>query len=186
MRALTREELSLAAWQFPHISLSSRMSAVEPTAVKGGIARRVTRQSLVLGWIVTGRRLLPFFVPGRNGAPAQQQRASLENFLLGQLELDSKVGHRHATMAINGRQNAIGTRDVGRVHTADGGIPTKQQRGHTELGADTMRSVMDVKAARQTQKELGHANATGTRRQKVAALMQKHKDGKHQKAPKDR
>ena len=89
-------------------------------------------------------------------------------------------------MAIDGRQNAIGTRDVGRIHPADGSVATQQQRGHAELGADATRRMVDVKAARQTQKELGHADTAGTRRQKVAALMQKHEDGKHQKAPKDR
>ena len=45
---------------------------------------------------------------------------------------------------------------------------------------------MDVKAARQAQKELGHTDTADTRRQKVAALVQKHEDGKHQQAPKDR
>ena len=48
------------------------------------------------------------------------------------------------------------------------------------------RRVVDIKATRQAQKELSHADTAGTRRQKVAALVQKHEDGKHQQAPKDR
>ena len=186
MRALACKEFGLAARQFPYIALCSRMLAIEPTAVKGGITRRVTRQGLILGGIVTGRRLFPFFIPGSDGAPAQQQSTGLEHILLGQLELDGKIGHRHPAVAIDGREHAAGTRNIGRVHAANGSIPTQQQRGHTKLGADTARRVVDIKATRQAQKELSHPDATGTRRQKVAALVQKHEDGKHQQAPKDR
>ena len=186
MRALARKEFSLATRQFPRIALGSRVFAIEPTAVKGGIASRVTRQGLVLGGIVTGRRLLPFFVPGSDRAPTQQQGAGLEDILLRQLELDSKVGNRNTTMAIDGCKHAVGTRDVSRIHATDGSITTQQQRGHAKLGADTTGRVVDIKATRQTQKELGHADSASTRSQKVAALVQKHEDGKHQKAPKDR
>ena len=100
--------------------------------------------------------------------------------------LGGKVGHGHATMTIDSREHAIGARDVGRIHTADGSVATQQQRGHAKLGSNATRRVMDVKTARQAQKELGHTDAAGTRRQKVAALVQKHEDGKHQQAPKDR
>lgn len=89
-------------------------------------------------------------------------------------------------MTIDSREHAVGARNIGRIHTADGSVATQQQRGHAKLGSNATRSVMDVKAARQTQKELGHTDAAGTRRQKVAALVQKHEDGKHQQAPKDR
>ena len=186
VRALACKEFGLAARQLPYIALGSRMLAIEPTAVKGGIPRRVTRQGLVLGGIVTGRWLFPFFIPGSDGAPAQQQSTGLEHILLGKLELDGKIGHRHPTVVINGSEHAIGTRDIGRIHAADGGIATQQQRRHAKLSADATRRVMDIKAARQAQKELSHADTAGTRRQKVAALVQKHEDGKHQQAPKDR
>ena len=83
-------------------------------------------------------------------------------------------------MAIDGREHAIGARHVGRIHATDGSITTQQQRGHAKLGADTTRRVVDIKATRQAQKELGHADTAGTPRQKVAALVQKHEDGKHQ------
>ena len=89
-------------------------------------------------------------------------------------------------MTINRRKHAVGARDIGRVHTADSGITTQQQRRHAKLSTDATRRMMDVKAARQAQKELGHTDAAGTRGQKVAALVQKHEDGKHQKAPEDR
>ena len=100
--------------------------------------------------------------------------------------LGGKVGHGHATMTIDSREHAIGARDIGRIHTADGSVATQQQRGHAKLGSNATRRVMDVKAARQAQKELGHTDAAGTRRQKVATLVQKHENGKHQQAPKDR
>ena len=180
------KELGLAARQLPHIALGSRMLSIETAAVKGGVTRRISWQRLILGGIVARRGLLPFLIPGCDGAPAQQQGTSLEHILLGKLELDSKVGHGHATMTIDSREHAIGARDVGRIHTADGSVATQQQRGHAKLGSNATRRVMDVKAARQTQKELGHTDAAGTRRQKVAALVQKHEDGKHQQAPKDR
>ena len=162
------------------------MFAIEPAAVKGGVARRVSRQRLILGGIVARRGLLPFLIPRRDRAPTQEQGACLEHILLGKLKLDSKVGHGHATMTIDSREHAVGTRDVGRIHTANGSVATQQQRGHAKLGSNATRRVMDVKAARQAQKELGHTDAAGTRRQKVAALVQKHEDGKHQQAPKDR
>ena len=186
VRALLRKELGLAARQLPHIALGSRMFAIETATIKGGIACRVSRQRLIFGGIVARRGLLPFLIPGCDGAPAQQKGACLEHILLGKLELDSKVGHGHATMTIDSREHAIGARDIGRIHTADGSVATQQQRGHAKLGSNATRRVMDVKAARQTQKELGHTDAAGTRRQKVAALVQKHEDGKHQQAPKDR
>ena len=83
-------------------------------------------------------------------------------------------------VTIDSREHAISARDVGRIHTADGSVATQQQRGHAKLGSNATRRVMDVKAARQAQKELGHTDAAGTRRQKVAARVQKHEDGKHQ------
>ena len=100
--------------------------------------------------------------------------------------LDGKIGHRHPAVAIDGSKHAVGTRDVGRIHATNGRITTQQQRRHAKLGADTTRRVVDIKATRQAQKELSHADTAGTRRQKVAALVQKHEDGKHQQAPKDR
>ena len=109
MRALTRKEFGLAAGRFPRIALGSRMFAIETTAVKGGMTGRVTRQGLVLGGIVTVRRLLPFFVPGSDGAPTQQQGTGLEHNFLGQLELDGKIGDRHTTVAIDGSEYAVGT-----------------------------------------------------------------------------
>ena len=186
MRTLLRKELGFAARQLPCIALGSRTLSIKTAAVKGGVARRVSRQRLILGGIVARRGLLPFLIPGRDGAPTQEQGTSLEHILLGKLELDSKVGHGHATMTVDSREHTIGARDVGRIHTTDGSVATQQQRGHTKLGSNATRRVMDVKATRQTQKELGHTNAAGTRRQKVAALVQKHEDGKHQQAPKDR
>ena len=186
VRALACKEFGLAARQFPYIALGSRMLAIEPTAVKGGITRRVTWQGLILGGIVTGRRLFPFFIPGSDGAPAQQQSTGLEHILLGKLELDGKIGHRHTAVAIDGRKHAVGARNVGRIHAANGSIATQQQRRHAKLGSNATRCVMDIKAARQAQEELSNADAAGTRRQKVAALVQKHEDGKHQQAPKDR
>ena len=186
VRALACKEFGLAARQFPYIALGSRVLTIEPTAVKGGITRRITRQGLVLGGIVTGRRLFPFFIPGSDGAPAQQQSTGLEDILLGQPELDGKIGHRHPAVAIDGSKHAVGTRDVGRIHATNGRITTQQQRRHAKLGADTTRRVVDIKTTRQAQKELSHADTAGTRRQKVAALVQKHEDGKHQQAPKDR
>ena len=186
MRALACKEFGLAARQFPYIALGSRVLAIEPTAVKGGITRRITRQGLVLGGIVTRRRLFPFFIPRSYGAPTQQQSTGLEHILLGQLKLDGKIGHRHTAVAIDGGKHAIGIRDIGRIHATDGSIPTQQQRGHAKLGADPTRRMVNIKATRQAQKELSHPDAAGTRRQKVAALVQKHEDGKHQQAPKDR
>ena len=186
MRTLLRKELGFAARQLPHIALGSRMLSIETAAVKGGVTRRVSRQRLILGGIVARQGFLPFLIPGSDGAPAQQQSTSLEHILLGKLELDSKVGHGHATMTVDSREHAIGAGDIGRIHTADGSVATQQQRGHAKLGSNATRRVMDVKAARQAQKELGHTDAAGTRRQKVAALVQKHEDGKHQQAPKDR
>ena len=186
VRALLRKELGLAARQLPHIALGSRMFAIETATIKGGIACRVSRQRLIFGGIVARRGLLPFLIPGRDGAPTQEQGTYLEHILLGQFELGGKVGHGHATMTIDSREHAIGAGDIGRIHTADGSVATQQQRGHAKLGSNATRRVMDVKAARQAQKELGHTDAAGTRRQKVAALVQKHEDGKHQQAPKDR
>ena len=186
VRALACKEFRLGARQLPYIALGSRVLTIEPTAVKGGITRRVTRQGLVLGGIVIGRRLFPFFIPGSDGAPAQQQSTGLEHILLGQLELDGKIGHRHPAVTIDGSKHAVGTRDVGRIHATNGCIATQQQRRHAKLGADTTRRVVDIKATRQAQKELSHADTAGTRRQKVAALVQKYEDGKHQQAPKDR
>ena len=46
------KELGLAARQLPHIALGSRMFAIETTAIKSGVARRVSRQRLILGGIV--------------------------------------------------------------------------------------------------------------------------------------
>ena len=186
VRTLLCKELGLAARQLPHIALGSRMLSIETAAVKGGVTRRISWQRLILGGIVARRGLLPFLIPRRDRAPTQEQGACLEHILLGKLELDSKVGHGHATMTVDSREHAIGARDIGRIHTADGSVATQQQRGHAKLGSNATRRVMDVKAARQAQKELGHTDAAGTRRQKVAALVQKHEDGKHQQAPKDR
>ena len=92
----------------------------------------------------TGRRLFPFFIPRRDGAPAQQQSTGLEHILLGQLELDGKISHRHTAVAIDGSKHAIGTRDIGRIHATDGSIPTQQQRGHAKLGADATRRVVGL------------------------------------------
>ena len=186
MRALLREELGLADRQLPHVALGSRMFTIEPTSIKGRVARRIARQRLILGGIVAGRRLLPLFIPGSNGAPAQEQGAGLQNFLLGQVKLGRKVCNRNATMAIDRRKNAVGTRDISRVHAADGRITTQQQRGHAKLGADASRCAMNVKTARKAQEKLRHAYAACARCQKVTALVQEHEDRKHQKAPKDR
>ena len=136
VRTFLRKELGLAARQLPHIALGSRMLSIEPAAVKGGVTRRVSRQRLILGGIVARRGFLPFLIPGSDGAPAQQQSTSLEHILLGKLELDSKVGHGHATMTIDSREHAIGAGDVGRIHTADGSVATQQQRGHAKLGSN--------------------------------------------------
>ena len=186
VRALACEEFSLAARQFPYIALGSRMLSIELAAVKGGISCSIARQRLVLGGVITRRGFLPLLVPGSDGTPPQQQGTGLEYVLLGQFELGGKVGHGHATVTIDCRKHAIGTRDVRGIHAADGSIAAQQQRRHAKLGSDATRRVMDVKTARQAQIELGHTDAAGTRRQKVAALVQKHEDGKHQKAPKDR
>ena len=50
--------------------------------------------------------------------------------------LGGKVGHGHATMTKDSREHAIGARDVGRIHTADGSVATQQQRGHAKLGSN--------------------------------------------------
>ena len=83
VRALLRQEISLAARQLPHIALGSRMLSIEPAAVKGGVTRRVSRQRLILGGIVARRGLLPFLIPRRDRAPTQEQGACLEHNLLG-------------------------------------------------------------------------------------------------------
>ena len=80
-------------------------------------------------------------------------------------------------MTIDRRKHTVGTRDIGRIHTANSGITTQQKRRHAKLGADATRRMMNVKAARHAQEKLGDAHAARTGRQKVAALMQKHKDG---------
>ena len=186
MRALLRKELGLIARQLPYVALRGRMLAIKPTPVKGGVARLIARQRLILGGVIARRGFLPLLVPGSDGTPAQKQDASLEHILLGQFQLGGKVGHGHATVTIDGREHAIGTRDVSGIHAADGSIAAQKQRRHAKLCSDATRRVMDVKTARQAQKELGHTDTAGTRGQKVAALVQKHEDGKHQKAPKDR
>ena len=80
-------------------------------------------------------------------------------------------------MMIDRRKHTVGARDIGRVHTADSGITTQQQRRHAKLGTDATRRMVNVEATRQAQEKLGDAHAARTGRQKVAALMQKHEDG---------
>ena len=126
MRALLRKELGLIARQLPYVALSGRMLAIKPTPVKGGVARLIARQRLVLGGVIARRGLLPLLVPRSDGTPPQQQGTGLEHVLLGQFELGGKVGHGHATVTIDSRKHAIGTRDVRGIHAADGSIAAQQ------------------------------------------------------------
>ena len=44
--------------------------------------------------------------------------------------------------------------------------------------------MVDIEPARHAEKELEHADTTGARGEKMAALVHEHKNGKKQKAPK--